>query len=54
LERLRALVLRHFGPEVEYRCEYLDRIPPESSGKYRFCISRVPHSFTRPQQVTAA
>jgi phenylacetate-CoA ligase len=54
LERLNSLVARHFGPEVEYRCEYLDSIPPEPSGKYRFCISRVPNRLTRPQEVAAA
>jgi len=54
LERLDALVTRHFGSEVEYRCEYLDHIPPEASGKFRFCISRVPNPFTHPQEVVAA
>jgi phenylacetate-CoA ligase len=54
LHRLDSLVLRHFGRDVEYRCEYLDSIPPEPSGKYRFCISRVPNPLTRPQEVAAA
>jgi len=54
LEQLNALVTRHFGPEVEYHCEYLEHIPSEASGKYRFCISRVPNPFTRPQKVAAA
>ncbi|HEV2949831.1 MAG TPA: phenylacetate--CoA ligase family protein [Gemmataceae bacterium] len=54
LERLDALVTRHFGSEVEYRCEYLDHIPPEASGKFRFCISRVPNPFTHRQEVVAA
>jgi phenylacetate-CoA ligase len=54
LERLDSLVTRHFGPEVEYRCEYLDSIPPEPSGKYRFCISRVPNPFIRQEEVAAA
>jgi phenylacetate-CoA ligase len=30
-----------FGEGVTYDCEYVDRIPQESSGKYRFCISKV-------------
>jgi phenylacetate-CoA ligase len=51
LERLGALVAECFGPGVEYRCEYVDRIPPEPSGKYRFCISRVENPFTRPREV---
>jgi phenylacetate-CoA ligase len=54
LERLDALVARHFGSEAEYRCEYLDNIPPEPSGKYRFCISRVPNPFAHLQEVAAA
>jgi len=54
LDRLNSLVARHFGPDVEYRCEYLDSIPSEPSGKYRFCISRVPNPFTHPQEVAAA
>jgi phenylacetate-CoA ligase len=41
LDRLRELVHGTFGTEVGYRCEFLDRIPTEASGKYRFCISRV-------------
>jgi phenylacetate-CoA ligase len=41
LDRLRELVRVTFGTEVGYRCEFLDRIPAEASGKYRFCISRV-------------
>jgi phenylacetate-CoA ligase len=41
LERLRELVRATFGAGVDYRCEFLDRIPPDASGKYRFCISRV-------------
>jgi phenylacetate-CoA ligase len=54
LKRLEELVARHFGPEVEYRCEYLERIPSEPSGKYRFCISRVPHPLTQTREVAAA
>lgn len=54
LERLDALVARHFGSKAEYRCEYLDHIPLEPSGKYRFCISRVANPLARPQEVAAA
>jgi phenylacetate-CoA ligase len=54
LKRLGELVNRHFGPEVEYRCEYLESIPSEPSGKYRFCISRVSNPFTQRQEVVAA
>jgi phenylacetate-CoA ligase len=41
LSRLQELVQATFGPDVGYRCEFPDRIDPEASGKYRFCISRV-------------
>jgi phenylacetate-CoA ligase len=54
LKRLGALATRHFGPEVEYRCEYLESIPPEPSGKYRFCISNVPNPFTQTCEMVAA
>ena len=42
LERLRFLVHERFGPNVLYELEFLDEIPQEPSGKYRFCISKVP------------
>jgi phenylacetate-CoA ligase len=50
LEQIETLAAERFGPGVEYDCEYLDTIPPEPSGKYRFCISRVPNPFTRPRE----
>lgn len=55
LGRLDALVARRFGPGTGYECEYVDRIPQEASGKYRFCISRVANPFTRqPREVLAS
>ena len=33
-------------PGVRYECEFVDRIPQEPSGKYRFCISRVKPHFS--------
>jgi phenylacetate-CoA ligase len=45
-ERIRYLVHERFGPDVAYNCEFVDSIPQERSGKYRFCISRVPNPFT--------
>jgi phenylacetate-CoA ligase len=48
--RLRDVVVERFGEDVGFDCEYVDRIPQEPSGKYRFCISRVENRFTRPQQ----
>jgi phenylacetate-CoA ligase len=46
LAEIRRLATERFGPEVEFDCEYLDRIPPEPSGKYRFCISKVKNPFS--------
>jgi phenylacetate-CoA ligase len=53
LRRLRELVRERFGPEVTYTCEYVDRIPQEPSGKYRFCISKVPNAFSRNPECAA-
>jgi phenylacetate-CoA ligase len=50
LRSLRELVARRFGPDVHYECELVERIPQEPSGKYRFCISRVPNPFTRVRE----
>lgn len=44
--RIRTLVRERFGRSVNYRCEYVDSIPQERSGKYRFCISHVENPFT--------
>jgi phenylacetate-CoA ligase len=51
LGRLGQLVGECFGSGVDFECDYVDRIPQEPSGKYRFCISRVANPFTRPQEV---
>jgi phenylacetate-CoA ligase len=47
-QSMKALVRERFGPEVNYECEFVDRIPQEPSGKYRFCISRVANRFSEP------
>ncbi|MFL5327961.1 MAG: phenylacetate--CoA ligase family protein [Gemmataceae bacterium] len=39
--RIAGLVRQYFGPTAQFRCEFLDQIPQEPSGKYRFCISHV-------------
>jgi phenylacetate-CoA ligase len=39
---LSRLVRERFGPRTEYEVEYVEAIAPEPSGKYRFCISKVP------------
>ncbi|MFL5242851.1 MAG: phenylacetate--CoA ligase family protein [Gemmataceae bacterium] len=52
LQRIAELVENRFGPEMSFVCEYLDNIPQEPSGKYRFCISRVENPFIRRQEVS--
>ncbi|MFN0196775.1 MAG: phenylacetate--CoA ligase family protein [Planctomycetaceae bacterium] len=45
LTTLAELVAVRFGSGINYRCEYVDRIPQEKSGKFRFCISKVEKNF---------
>ena len=40
-----GLVADRFGPNTTYRFDFVDRIPQEASGKYRFCISHVPNPW---------
>jgi phenylacetate-CoA ligase len=54
MERMRALVAERFGPGVAYECQFVDRIPQEPSGKYRFCISKVENPFTRSTEVACS
>lgn len=42
LEQLRGLVRDRFGPNTRWELEFVEQIPQEPSGKYRFCISKVP------------
>jgi phenylacetate-CoA ligase len=53
LRRIAALAAERFGPAVAHRCEYVDAIPSEPSGKYRFCISYVDNPFTHPREACA-
>ncbi len=39
--RVAELVAARFGPRMEHAIEWVEAIAPESSGKYRFCISRL-------------
>lgn len=45
LDEIQRLVVQRFGSGVRYECEYVEHIPPEPSGKYRFCISKVKKGF---------
>jgi phenylacetate-CoA ligase len=41
LRKIAELVGELFGPSVRHDVEFVDAIPQEPSGKYRFCISKV-------------
>lgn len=41
LEKIAGLIEQWFGSELRHECQFVDRIPQEPSGKYRFCISKV-------------
>ncbi len=41
LATIARLTAERFGVGVAYDCQFVERILPEPSGKYRFCISRV-------------
>ncbi len=45
--QLAKLVTETFGPTMRYDVEFLDVIPQEPSGKYRFCISKVAAEFMK-------
>jgi phenylacetate-CoA ligase len=51
LRRIGDLVEERFGIGTCFEFEYVDQIPQEPSGKYRFCISRVPNPFAPSQEV---
>jgi phenylacetate-CoA ligase len=50
--KIRDLVEERFGPQATFACDFVDRIPQERSGKYRFCISHVENPFTRSSRAT--
>ncbi len=39
--QIEELVREMFGPAMRYEVEFVDAIPQEPSGKYRFCVSKV-------------
>jgi phenylacetate-CoA ligase len=40
------LARERFGNQMQYQLEYVESIQSESSGKYRFCISKIPNPFS--------
>ncbi len=52
--RLLQLARRRFGDRVRFQCEYVENIPQEPSGKYRFCISKVANPYSQPREVAVS
>ena len=48
-QMIRKMVVERFGSGVHFECQFVDRIDPEPSGKYRFCISKVKKPFDSPK-----
>lgn len=45
LQDLDRLAKQRFGNQMQYQLEYVNSIQSEASGKYRFCISKLPNPF---------
>jgi phenylacetate-CoA ligase len=43
---INRLALERFGSRMNWQIEHVDSIQSESSGKYRFCISKLPNPFS--------
>jgi phenylacetate-CoA ligase len=43
---LARLAQERFGDRMHWAIEYVDSIQSERSGKYRFCISKLPNPFS--------
>jgi phenylacetate-CoA ligase len=46
-QQVKQLVLDTFGPTMRYDLEFVDLIPQEPSGKYRFCVSKVAAEYLK-------
>ena len=46
-QRIAKLVRNTFGAEMRFEVELVDAIPPEPSGKYRFCVSPVATAYLK-------
>ncbi|MDR2170216.1 MAG: hypothetical protein LBP59_08755 [Planctomycetaceae bacterium] len=45
MNQIKKLVVERFGNNATFDCNYMEKIPIEKSGKYRFCISKVKKDF---------
>jgi len=46
IQDINKLALERFGCQMKWQIEYTPSIQSESSGKFRFCISKLPNPFT--------
>lgn len=46
IQDINRLAQERFGDQMNCQVEYVDTIQSESSGKYRFCISKLPNPFS--------
>jgi phenylacetate-CoA ligase len=46
-KQIEKLVRTTFGPDMRHEVELVDTIPPEPSGKYRFCVSPVATAYLK-------
>jgi phenylacetate-CoA ligase len=53
-QRFEELARERFGSDVRFTIELTDRITPEPSGKYRFCVSKLRPSPRSSQETVSA
>jgi phenylacetate-CoA ligase len=47
IEQIEKLVIEFFGDTMHFNCVFLEDIPKEPSGKFRFTICKVSHEHTQ-------
>jgi len=45
LDQMKKLVKEFFGKQMKFECEFVDKIPQEPSGKYRFTICNIDNPY---------
>ena len=46
IEQIEKLILEFFGDTMNFNCKFLEEIPKEPSGKFRFTICKVDYEHT--------
>ena len=44
-KKIKSAAIERFGMRINFTYDYVNQIPQEASGKYRFCISKVKNPF---------